>query len=116
MSRDSSVGIATGYRLYDRMIGVRLPAEAENCSLHHRVQTVSGIHSATYLSLGVKRPGCEADYSPPSSAEVKNAWSYTFTHQYVFMAWCLVKHKHSFIFTFTVPKTTEVIELSDALS
>jgi hypothetical protein len=31
------------------------------------------------LSLGLKRPGREADYSPPSSAEVKNAWSYTST-------------------------------------
>jgi hypothetical protein len=31
------------------------------------------------LSLGVKRPGSEADHSPPSSAEVKNAWSYTST-------------------------------------
>jgi hypothetical protein len=40
--------------------------------------------------------GSEADYSPPSSAEVKNAWSYTFTPQYVFMAWCLVKHKDNF--------------------
>jgi hypothetical protein len=29
------------------------------------------------LSLGVKRPGGEADYSPPSSAE--DAWSYTST-------------------------------------
>jgi hypothetical protein len=29
------------------------------------------------LSLGVKRPGREADHSLPSSAEVKNAWSYT---------------------------------------
>jgi hypothetical protein len=29
------------------------------------------------LFLGVKRPGREADHSPPSSAEVKNAWSYT---------------------------------------
>jgi hypothetical protein len=29
------------------------------------------------LSLGAKRPGREADPSPPSSAEVKNAWSYT---------------------------------------
>jgi hypothetical protein len=28
-------------------------------------------------SLGVKRPGCEADRSHPSSGEVKNAWSYT---------------------------------------
>jgi hypothetical protein len=31
------------------------------------------------LSLGVKRPGREADHSPPSSAEVKIAWSYTST-------------------------------------
>jgi hypothetical protein len=31
------------------------------------------------LSLGVKRPECEADHSPPSSDEVKNAWSYTST-------------------------------------
>jgi hypothetical protein len=29
------------------------------------------------LSLGVKRPGRKVDHSPPSSAEVKNAWSYT---------------------------------------
>jgi hypothetical protein len=38
------------------------------------------------LSLGVKRLGREADHSPPSSAEVKNAWNYTSTPQYVFMA------------------------------
>jgi hypothetical protein len=31
------------------------------------------------LSLGVKRPGHEADHSPPSSAEVKNALSCTST-------------------------------------
>jgi hypothetical protein len=31
------------------------------------------------LSLGVKRPGRETGHSPPSSAEVKNAWSYTST-------------------------------------
>jgi len=31
------------------------------------------------LYLGVKRPGREADHSPPSSVEVKNAWSYIFT-------------------------------------
>jgi hypothetical protein len=28
---------------------------------------------------GVKRPGRVADHSPPSSAEVKNTWSYTST-------------------------------------
>jgi hypothetical protein len=38
------------------------------------IQWVSG-----EISLGVKRPGREADHSPPSSAEVRNAWSYTST-------------------------------------
>jgi hypothetical protein len=42
---------------------------------------------------GVKRPGREANHSPPSSAEFKNAWSYTSTPQYVFMVWCLVNHR-----------------------
>jgi hypothetical protein len=47
-------------------------------SPHHRVQTGSGAHPASYpigtrgsLSLGVKRPGREADHSLPSSAVVK---------------------------------------------
>jgi hypothetical protein len=39
----------------------------------------------------VKRPGHEADHSPPASAEVKNAWSCTYTSQYAFMAWCPFK-------------------------
>jgi hypothetical protein len=39
------------------------------------------------LSLGVKRPVCEADHPPPSNAEV-------------FMVWCLVKHRDNFTFTF----------------
>jgi hypothetical protein len=29
--------------------------------------------------LGVKRLGCKADHLPPSSAEVKDVWSYTST-------------------------------------
>jgi hypothetical protein len=68
-SKDSSVGIATGYGLDDRMIGVRFPAGATNFSLHHRVQTGSGAHPASYP--GVKWPGREADHSPPSSADVR---------------------------------------------
>jgi hypothetical protein len=54
-------------------------------SLHHRVQTGSGAQPASYpmdtggFSLGLKRLEREADHSPPSSAEVKNAWSYTST-------------------------------------
>jgi hypothetical protein len=45
------------------------------------------------LSLGVKPPVCEADHSSPSNAEVKNAWNYTSTPPYVFMVWCLIKHR-----------------------
>jgi hypothetical protein len=53
------------------------------------------------LSLGVKQPEREADHSSPYSAEVKNAWSYTYTPQYAFMVWCLVKHRDNCTFTFT---------------
>jgi hypothetical protein len=42
------------------------------------------------LSPGIKRPGREADHSPPSNAEVKNTWIYTCTPPYAFMAWCLI--------------------------
>jgi len=49
------------------------------------------------LTPGLKRPGREANHSPPSNAEVKNKWSYTSTPTYVFMAWSLVKHRCNFI-------------------
>jgi hypothetical protein len=57
-------------------------------SLRHRILTGSGDHPASYpmgnggggvLTLGVKRPGSEANHSLPSSDEVKNASSYTST-------------------------------------
>jgi hypothetical protein len=44
-----------------------------------------------HLSLGVKRPGREADHSPPSSAEVKEGVELYLHSQYAFMAWCSVK-------------------------
>jgi hypothetical protein len=50
------------------------------------------------LSRGVRREGREADHSSPSSAEVKNVWTYTSTPQYVFLAWCLVKYRDNFTF------------------
>jgi hypothetical protein len=39
---------------------------------------------------GVKRPGSEADHSPPASAKVKNMWIYTSTPPYTFMVSWLV--------------------------
>jgi hypothetical protein len=50
------------------------------------------------LSLRVKRLGCEADHSLPSSTEVKNVCNYASTPQYIIMAWCLVKHRDNFTF------------------
>jgi hypothetical protein len=46
------------------------------------------------LSLGIKEARHEVDHSSPSSAEVKNACSYTSTPQYAFMALCSVKKEH----------------------
>jgi hypothetical protein len=62
----------------------------------HRFQTCPGAHLASYpvgtggSVIEYKAPGAEADHSLPASAEIKNAWRYTSTRLYVFMAWCLV--------------------------
>jgi hypothetical protein len=52
-----------------------------------------GTYTASYpmrtggaLSQAVKRPGCDADHSPPTSAVVKKTCIYTSTPLYVFMA------------------------------
>jgi hypothetical protein len=67
------------------------------------------------LYRGVKRPGREADHSPPSSAKVKNVWSYTFTSQYGFKVWCTVeKRRDSFAFTFS-RYTTKKITLKECI-
>jgi hypothetical protein len=65
---------------------VRIPAAARDFSLLQNAQTGSGGHSASYsmgtgkFLPGVKRQGpTDIDYSLPSSAAVKNEWSYTST-------------------------------------
>jgi len=68
-SRDSSVGIGAGYVLDNLFDTATRPA------LGSTQPPIKWISEA--LSLGVKQPGREADHSPPSSAEVENAWSCT---------------------------------------
>jgi hypothetical protein len=67
----SSVGIALRYGLDDRGSRARFPAGAgvSRTALGPTQPPIQWVPGA--LSLGVKRPGCEADHSPPSSAEVK---------------------------------------------
>jgi hypothetical protein len=60
-NRDSTVGIRLGYRLDDQGSRVRFPAGAGNFSLHHRVQSGSEAHSASYLmGTGTSFPGGKA--------------------------------------------------------
>jgi hypothetical protein len=72
-SRDSSVGIALGYGLDDRGSRVRFPERAGNFSLHHRVQTGSGAHPASY-------PMGNRGSFPGSKAA--GAWSWPLTSIY----------------------------------
>jgi hypothetical protein len=97
----SVLRLATGWT-----IGVRFPAGAGNFSFRHRVHTgsrptqppIRWVQDA--LSLGVNRPGREADHSPASSAEVKECEELYLHPQYVFMAWCIVKHRDNFTFVY----------------
>jgi hypothetical protein len=81
----SVVGIATGYGLDDRGVGVRVTVRSRIFT-SPIVQTGSGVHPTSYMMgtggsfPGVKRPGREAGHSPPSNAEVKKMWIYTSIH------------------------------------
>jgi hypothetical protein len=75
----SSGSIVSDYGLDNRAIGGRSPAEAKDFSFSLCVQTGSGAHPAS-CTMGTEgpffggkaRPGCDADHSPPSNAEVVN--------------------------------------------
>jgi hypothetical protein len=83
-SRDSTVGIATGYELDNRGVGVQDLVGSRTfsspVSRPHLGPTQPPIQwEPGVLSLGIKQPGSEADRSHPSSAEVKKMWIYTST-------------------------------------
>jgi hypothetical protein len=77
MSWDSSIGTALGYGLDDRMVGVPFTTGAENSLFDTLTRPALGLAQPPIqwapgaLSLGVTRPGREADHSPPSSADVQ---------------------------------------------
>jgi hypothetical protein len=82
-------GIALGYGLdgrgFEARQGLRifLFTTASRTGLGPTQPPIQWVPGA--LSLGVKWPEPEADHLPPSNAEVKNAWSYNSTPQYIFM-------------------------------
>jgi hypothetical protein len=70
-SRNSVVGIATGYGLDDRGVGVRVPVGSRilfstlsRPALRSTLRPIQWVPWA--LSQGLKRPGNEADHSPPA--------------------------------------------------
>jgi hypothetical protein len=95
-SRDSSASKETRLRAerpgFNSRQGlrIRLFATASRTAPGPTQSTIQWVPEV--LSPWVKRSRREA-------AKVKNAWSYTSTPQYVFMAWCLVKHRDNFTFT-----------------
>jgi hypothetical protein len=90
-SRDSIVSVATGYGLDDRVFGVRVLVGSRIFSsprlpgpaLGPTQLSIQWVQEA--LSPRVKRPGREADHSPPANAEVKEIWIYTSAPPYAFM-------------------------------
>jgi hypothetical protein len=64
------------------------------------------------LSPGDKAAGREADYSLPSSADVKNGGDIT-PFPYTFIPWCLINRTEtSLSFTFTI-YTTIILAIKD---
>jgi hypothetical protein len=96
--------LSLGYRLEDSRIAVGILAGERNFSLLQSVQTCCGALQISYsfgtlqCLCGVKRPGREADQSDASNDKVKNAWSYTASTPYVFMAFTGVLLIWAFIY------------------
>jgi hypothetical protein len=82
--------MATGYGLDDRGVRVRVSVGSIIFTPLTRPflgPTQPPIHWLPgAISPGLKRPGGEADHSPPTSAKVKKMWIYTSTPPYAFMA------------------------------
>jgi hypothetical protein len=68
-----------------RGLGIFIFTTASRTSLGPTQPPIQRVPGA--LFLGVNRLEREADHSPPSSAEVKNAWSYTSTPPST-SSWC----------------------------
>jgi hypothetical protein len=84
----SGVGIANGYWLGGRVVGVLFPAGARFSPLWtYRFWGPRGHLSEGYrgLFLRIKQPGRETDHSSPTSVEINNTWIYISVFPYVFM-------------------------------
>jgi hypothetical protein len=84
-----SDGLRTGRPGFDSRHGKIFPfSTASRPAVGPSQPPIQWVQRAVYP--GVKRPACEADHSPPSSADVRNGGAIPPLPPYVFMAWCLI--------------------------
>jgi hypothetical protein len=95
-----------GSGLTGQVIGVRSPAGAKYFLFSATHRPALGPNQPPIQMLPraphaeVKWQGHAADHSPWPGAEIKHTWSYSSTHPYSFMAWCLITSRDKFTFTF----------------
>jgi hypothetical protein len=98
-----AIGWVIGVLVFDSQqgLGIFLFTTASRTPLGPTKPPIQWIPGA--LSLGVKRPGREADHSPSYSAEVKEYLELYLTPQYAFVALCsVIKSRETTLpFTFT---------------
>jgi hypothetical protein len=96
-NRGIVVDIGACYRLDDRGTGVRVPVESRILTSLGRPDRRTQLHKHWvpgnfFPGLEeVKRLGCEADHSAPTSVEVKKMWGFISNPTYFFMALCLIR-------------------------
>ena len=120
VGRDSSVGIATGYRLNGPGIESRWGR-----NFPHLSRPALGPHPASCtmgtgcFPGGKERPGRDALPSPPSSAVIKKEYSYTSTPPMGRTACtesqCLYTYKGALYFTFTICQSIFSLKITPAL-
>jgi hypothetical protein len=93
-----------------RGLGIFLFTTASRTALEPTQPPIQWVPGA--LSLGVKRPGREADHSPISSAEVKE-WMELYLHSPNIPSWrgSQLMHRNNFTFTFYTSDFLEIVEL-----
>jgi hypothetical protein len=72
--------------------GVRFRTGTENVPLSHRVQTGSGVHTASYQSTGGSFPGVNLTKHLHRVPRLRMRGAIP-PPLYIFMAWCLVKER-----------------------
>jgi hypothetical protein len=94
-SQNSSAHIGKDYTLGSQRIGISFLEGVRDFSLLHSIRIGFAAHPASYpvgtddfFLVGTKWPERAADHSSSSITDVKNPWSYTFTPQYIPMAYC----------------------------